>query len=116
MSDLVTTDTIISWLKEQVEQKNPVAPSTWLDSAAKLVVLLGDESDKLHRLQQRVAQMRVDLLKDPQMTVAKAKLITEATEEYRQMKDQESKISLVEEHVRISKIQARMRDNEHRLQ
>src|ERR1700691_5520576 len=60
MNNVVTTETILDWLKEQVEQKNPVAPSVWLDSAQKLVVLLGDESDKLHRLQQRVAQMRGD--------------------------------------------------------
>ena len=45
--DLITIDSIIAWMKRSVEEKKPIAPSTWLDAAAKLNVLMGDLDDEI---------------------------------------------------------------------
>lgn len=45
--DLVSIDSIIAWMKKSVEEKQPIAPSTWLDAAAKLNVLMGDLDDEI---------------------------------------------------------------------
>ncbi len=113
----VTTDTIISYLQDCVEQKIQLAPSTWLDAAQKLNVLLGDEQDLLFDLQQKVAQLKIDYLQDDEKrNVSRAKMYVEATEDYRKAKQQAAKIERIEEFIRIAKIQARMKDNEYRNQ
>lgn len=112
---LVTVDTIIDFLKEQVEQKLPLSPSVWLDAAMKLNVLLADEHDILFDLQQKVANKRVDVLQeDEKGNVSRAKMYVEASDEYRDMNKQKAKIERIEEFIRLSKVQARMKDNEFR--
>ena len=75
--DLVSIDTILEWLRKSVEEKQPIPPSTFLDAAAKLIVLLADLDDDLikakfeaERLQRkrdrivefiRISKKRVDL-------------------------------------------------------
>lgn len=110
---MVTTDTILNTLREWVENKTPIAPSTWIDSAAKLNILKSMETDKLYFLQQEVAQATV-LLIDDGNSVAMAKTRVTATDKYKEMKTQEAKIEMIEEQIRISKIQARMSQEEMR--
>lgn len=105
----VTTETIINWIKEQVENKQPVAPGLWVDSAAKLNVLLADEHNKLFEYQQKVAQMKLGYLQgQDKINVSEAKLRVEATDEYRLMHEQKAKIERIIEFIRIAKVQARM--------
>src|SRR5436853_544702 len=58
----VTIDTILDYLQNAVENKTPIPPAVWIDAASKLNVLLGDESDRLYGLQQKVAQMKLSYL------------------------------------------------------
>lgn len=111
MNEPVTTETIIGFLKDCVERKVPVAPSTWVDSAMKLNVLLGDEVDKLLRLEQSVARMKVAYLSEGD-TVAKAKAKVEAEDVYREARKQKAYIDQITEHIRIAKVQSRLTNDE----
>jgi len=107
----ITIDTILGQLKEWVENKIPISPTVWLDAAIKLNALKQNETELLHKMQQMVAQTKLTLLKDSK-SVAEVKIKVEATDVYRFMKDQEEKIDMVEEQIRISKIQARLSENQ----
>lgn len=107
----ITIDTILDQLKEWVENKIPISPGAWLESAAKMNALKQNETELLHKMQQMVAQTKLTLLKDSK-SVAEAKIKVEATDAYRFMKDQEDKVDRVEEQIRISKIQARLSENQ----
>lgn len=111
MNERITADSVIEWLSAQVAEKHVVGPHVWMDAAQKLTVLLGDEHDKLFDLQQAVAQMKVAHM-EAGGTAAKAKVKVEATDEYKAMCRQRAKIERIEEMIRVSKIQARMKDNE----
>ena len=111
----VTTATIINTLKSWVEAKQPIDAHTWVDAAQKLNVLIGDEHDKLFRLQQDVATIKVNFINGGD-TVAKAKTKVESQEVYRLMQSQKAYIGQIEEMIRIAKLQARLKDNEYRNQ
>jgi hypothetical protein len=110
----ITTDTIMGFLKENIEEKRPLFPEIFADAAAKLNVLIGDEVDLLADLQQKVAQLKVDLLEQDK-SVAEAKVRVEATDEYKQMVKQSAKIKQIEEFIRIMKIRSRLKSDEYRL-
>lgn len=107
----MTTDQVIQDLKEWVRKSEIHGPQDWIDSAFSLVVLLGDENDKLFRLQQDVAANKTLLIAQG-ATVASAKTSTEATDTHRVMMSQKAKIEQIVELIRIAKIQARLRDSE----
>lgn len=102
----ITTDTILSFLKDAVESKRVLNPEIWLDAAYKLAILAGDENDKLFNLQQEVAQMRSGLIMEGK-SVAEARVRVEATDKYVEAQKQKAKVELIKELVRIAKIQAR---------
>ena len=108
----VTAQSIIDWLQDQVENKIPVAPHQWLDAGIKLVALVGGEHDKLFELEQIVSQKKVDLIQNEDMSVAKAKTIVEATDEYKQMKRQKAFINQIDDMYTASKKYASLKDNE----
>lgn len=110
-SKQVTTDTILDWLKDSVEQKRPIDAHTWVDSAQKLNVLISDENNRLYELQQEVAKLKVLRIESGE-SVAKAEVYVQATDEYKKMKIQAARIEQIQESIRISKIQARLSDNE----
>ena len=115
MDNFVTCDLIIDWLKEQYEKKNPVSPHTFIESAEKLNILMSDEHAKLFELQQKVAQGKVDLLtQEKKPSVAEVKLISEASDLYKEMCIQKAKIGRIEEHIRLAKIHSRMSADEAR--
>jgi len=107
----VTTDLILNWLKEAVEAKRPISPLEWLDAAQKLNALKQDETMLLHKMQQVVAQKKLTFLGESK-SVAEAKLKIEAEDEYKFMRDQMDKCAMIEEQIRIAKIQARMTDEQ----
>lgn len=105
--ELVTVDTITGWIKEQVENKQPINPSLWVEASMKLNVLLGDEQNKLFDIQQQVADLR-KLRIESGDTVSKAKVYIEATNEYKDMCKQRAKIERAVEMIRIAKLMSRM--------
>ena len=109
MNELVTTDTIVTWLNEKVKNKEPIPPTTFLDAAFKLNLLLADEQEILFKLQQKVSQLKIDFLNDDdKRNVSKAKMMVEASEEYLQMRNQQAKIERIIEFIRLAKVQSKI--------
>lgn len=106
----VTVDVILSTLQFWVEDKTPIGAATWLDAAAKLTILVGDVQEELYLLEQKIAQKKLEFIEAGD-SVAKAKAKTEALDEFVESKRLSAKIDRVTEIVRISKIQARMSDD-----
>lgn len=104
-------DTIMSHFHLAVEEKKPLPPTEWIEGAQYANVLLGDETDKLFDLQQEVNILKREEIKSGS-SVAKAKVLIEATDEYKDYCKQKAKIDQVIEFVRISKLQARLSSEE----
>lgn len=113
MKELVTTETIIGWLKTKIENREPIQPSVWLDSAQKLIVLWSDLSDEYAELQTKVAQYKVGQL-DLGKSVAEVRTRAEALEDYKRMKQIKGRMDLITEYIRIAKQRAKMKwEEEH---
>ncbi len=111
----ITVDTILAKLTEWVESKTPIDPSTWVDAAQKLTLLSGDEADRLYELEQKLANMRVELL-TAGMNATQAKMHIEADPIYLEARKLKAKIGRIEELARISKLRGRMASEEMRNQ
>lgn len=109
--ELITTDTILEFLQECFENKKTVSPHVLIDSAYKLNILVGNDHDKLYDLQQKVALAKV-LHIENNKSVAEAKVRVEGSDIFKEMRVQEAKIGRIEEAVRISKLMARMKNDE----
>ena len=116
--ELVTVDTILDAFKEWVENKQSIDAHLWVDSARKLVVLVGEEQNKLFDLEHSLAQFRVGLIENgiegKKLSMAEVKLRSEASPIYKEIQQLKAKIARVYEHVRIAKLQARLADSEMR--
>ena len=100
----VTSDIILNYLKKLVAEKIPVAREQWLDMSFKLNLLRIDEAELFHKMQQGVAQKKLQILKtQDKRNVAAAELEVESSDEYRFMRDQESKIDAIDQFIQISK-------------
>ncbi len=111
--ELITTETILGFLKDNIEQKISVSPSVYVDAAQKLVVLLSDEHEKLFSIQQKVAQAKAELMSEGS-TAANAKIMIEATDDYKNYQLQKAKIGRIEEFIRIAKLQSRIKMEEYK--
>jgi hypothetical protein len=104
MEQKVTTDTILNWLKERVESKASIPQDIWLDSSFKLNLLLDDEEHQMEVMRQEVAKGKLDILRNQEKrNVAAAEMETEATDEYRLMREQEHRVDRIKEFIRIAK-------------
>ena len=110
---LVSVNSIMAYLQEQVENKMPLSPSIWVDAAGKIAVLLGDENDKLFDLQQKVAEVKIGHIARGD-SVAKAKALTEATDMYKEFHKQKARVEQIAEFIRIAKLRARISVEEFR--
>lgn len=110
-----TADDILTVLEQWAREKRPVDPTMWVEAAQKLVTLMGDEADKLFRMEQAVAQMRVELLEGGQ-NATQAKMRVEASDDYREARRQKAKIGRIEETVRLAKLRGRMANEEYKAQ
>ena len=100
----INVDTILGWLKVQVESKKIIPKEVWLDSAFKLNLLQPDEVHLLEVMRQDVAKMKLELYqKQEKKNVAAVEMEVEASDEYRLMREQENKVDRIEEHIRIAK-------------
>lgn len=106
-----TVDSILEVLQTWAREKRPIDAHQWLEGCAKLVVLLGDEQDKLFGTEQHLAQIKLEFIEEGD-SVAKAKIKVEGLPLFVEARKLEAKIDRVTEIVRISKLQARMsKDN-----
>lgn len=109
--NLVTVVDILTHLKGVIKNKIPLDAHDYVEYATRLNLLISDEHDKLFELQKEVANAKVIYIEDGK-SVSEAKLRVEATPLYKEMCVQKALIEQVEEMIRISKIQSRMKDNE----
>jgi hypothetical protein len=111
----VTVESILGTMKEWIEQRAVIKPSTWVDASAKLNVLLSDEHDRLCQLEQAVATLKLAYLDaDTDHNVSAAKARIEATDAYRLMREQRLLCDRVVEFIRIAKLRSRLIDAEMR--
>lgn len=104
---MITVDSIIENLERSVNEKIILGPEKWLNASQTLLILIGDESDKLFQLEHTIAQMKVKYMESGD-TAAKAKIRSEALPEYLEIRKLKAKIDRVFELIRIAKIQARL--------
>lgn len=107
----MTTDEIIDYLTQAVENKLPINPTQFLDAAVKLNVLLGGEQDRFFELQQAIAQAKALCLKEGE-SVKAAEVHVQVTDLYKEMQKQAAKMSRIIEFIRLAKVQARLRTEE----
>lgn len=100
----ITADTVLNWAKEQVESKNMPSREVWLDIAFRLNLLKIEEAALLNKMRQSVAQKKFAIMQGQEKrNVAAVNLEVECSDEYRFMRDQEAKLDVIEEFVRIAK-------------
>jgi len=107
--DKITSSTILQWFKEAVEEKRDLDTNLWVDAAHKLVIFLGDEEQKLYELQQQVAEKKLefyDAMDKP--VVATAEMKVEATDIFKEFKQQKARVNQIEEFIRIAKLRAKV--------
>lgn len=107
MSEIITADTILNWLKKQVEEKQIIDGHTWVNAAQKLNMLLEDETDILFGLGQAVKKTQLLKSTEEGESISSSKLFAETTDEYIVYKKQEAKVDRIQEAIRLAKIQAR---------
>lgn len=104
---------LINWLTAQMANRVPISPDVYMEVAQRLNLLIADEQAHLYDLQQAVSQKKADLIMADN-SVAKAKVLVEASDEYKAYLNQKARIDQIIEYIRISKIQARLtQDNMH---
>lgn len=100
---------------QKVSNKESIPAGHWLEASLYLTVLIGEEHDKLLELQQEIAKMKYEQITKGSK-VNQANAFIETTDIYKTYCKQKAFIEQVEELVRISKLQARMKDNEWGMQ
>lgn len=111
MEEERSIDTILKWFSETVQAKKPIPPSAWVEAGEFLNVLIGSENDKLCELEQKVALEKIHLM-EASKSVAEAKMKVEATDIYKQAKQQRNKIVQITEFIRLAKLHARIYQEE----
>uniref|UniRef100_A0A6M3Y4L0 Uncharacterized protein n=2 Tax=viral metagenome TaxID=1070528 RepID=A0A6M3Y4L0_9ZZZZ len=99
-----SADTILESLKERIENKEDVDRKVWLDAAFFLSTFLLEEKRILNGMRQEIAQLRSLIYeKQTKKSVAATDIEIEASDLYRIAKDQEAKIDVMEEMIRVAK-------------
>ena len=106
-----TVDSILEWFEEATSERKVVTPSQWVDAGLVLNALMGEEHEKLAKLEQTVSQMTLQHLETGK-TAAYAKIAIKATDTYRDFTIQKLKCDRVVEFIRLAKRRATMTDSE----
>ena len=109
MEDKVTIDSILGYLKNAIEEKIPLPPTSWLDAAVKLNVLMEDLDDEWVSAKMAVAEQRAFLIKEGN-SVSAAKSEVEGTPEFREFLRLEAKRERITEYIRLCKKRTEVKD------
>lgn len=93
---------VIEFFTDETEKGAVFPPEKWLEAAAMLTVLVGEEASKRIAMQSLLNKKKVELV-EKYGTAAKAKIYIEATDEWAQCEMQKAFISQIEEFIRVSK-------------
>lgn len=102
-----TIESITEYLTKQVKEGQPIGPHEWMDAASAINVLLQTEQENLFLLEQKIARTRATLIESGK-TVAYARTVIEATDEYVEARKQKAKIDRAIELIKISKVNSRI--------
>jgi hypothetical protein len=106
-----TATDILAVLEKWAAEKQPIDPGSWVEAAMKLSALMGNESDLLYEMEQKVAGMRVALLEEGK-SATDAKMRVEASNEHKEARKQKAKIDRIVETIRLAKLRSRMASDE----
>lgn len=103
-----TADTVIADLKKIVSERKPLNRELWLEAAFYLSLFREDEAQKLNRLNQEVSKLKLSVMdeqqnKDGKKNVAAADVVVSASDKFLEMKNQEARITTIDELIRVSK-------------
>ena len=102
MENLNTFDTILAGFAKLAESKGVIDPHKWLEGAAKLSALMGNEMDTLIEMEHHIAVMRKEYLEKGN-TATYSKMMIEATDEYKQVQHQKARIKNAQDTILICK-------------
>ena len=103
-----TTDSILSKLREMVENKMPITAEEWIDAALFLNILKTDEDNELLKFDTSLAKKRLEV-RARHKSAIDAENELKTTEEYENYQKQKSRIDNIKEFIRIAKKQAEVR-------
>ena len=106
-----TVDSIIEWFTQAIRDKETIPPNLFCEAGVDLNVLRAEDDDKVFDLQQIVARKKVSLIEEGK-SVAEAKTIVEASDEYKNLCKQKAKCERITEFVRLSKIMSKLKQDE----
>lgn len=107
MENLNTFDSIIDALRKLALQKEVISPDTWIRGAMKLNLLLEQEVENLIILEHSLAVMRKELLSNGN-TAVYAKMMIEASDDYKVTQMQKARISNAQETIKLAKKYAQL--------
>lgn len=102
-----TVQQIIDYLAGIAEKNQVIPPDVYVRCAERVNVLLQVEQEALYELEQKIAQKRADLVVSGK-TSAYAKIVIEATEEYKEARKQKALIERALEVIRLAKTHSRL--------
>ena len=106
-----TIDTLMEAMQERVEKGEIIGPHDWIDYAGRLNLFRGIDDNALYKLGQSIARLRAEYVKDG-MSVAAARTLIEASDDYREYKQLQAKLDRVTEEIRLAKIRSRSASEE----
>lgn len=98
----MTIETILDWIKDKIDQAVPVSPHDWLDSAARLNVLMLDLEDELVAAEMEI-NTAVSKKLESGMAHNAARSLVKGTEAYGHFLKLKAKKERVVEFVRLAK-------------
>jgi len=100
----VTLESIIDGLKVKIQEGGMPDPKRWLDEAFKMTVLTAEANAELAKLEQEVAQMKLDAMSEQEnINVSAVRIQIDATDAYRELKKKRAMIKSAEELIRVAK-------------
>lgn len=107
-----TVDSILAVMNKKISNREIIDSHVYVEGARMLNILIGDEYDKLFKMEQQLAKDKLLLLSKNKRSVASVEIEIEASELYLEAQKQRAKIGQVEEMIRLAKMQARFRNDE----
>lgn len=101
MIEPTTIDTILDYVEDKVAHHIPFSPSAFLDLAHRMTALMGNLDDSLIDARMKVNKQMMALVETG--SVAKAKVIVEASDEFREYLKLEAKRERAAEFIRLAK-------------
>lgn len=103
----ITVESILSTLKDWVENKHPVSVEMWLDAAMKLNILAEDIDNEIAIMEAEMADKEANLV-EKDIPVSKANILKRKAINYLEYKKKQALRERITEHIRIAKQRQRL--------